>query len=115
MKHRLESRSSLNSPTEGLFSTVFSVAKQKQQIQIRRESNDADRSPSYRKAIHLLHSTRQKPGGSVVVHRDVKFANVLLQLDDEGRVREESYELFWPILVWHVFIRISTKVAPALA
>ncbi|EFX87018.1 hypothetical protein DAPPUDRAFT_235872 [Daphnia pulex] len=52
----------------------------------RRESNDADRSPSHRETLHLLHSTQQKPGGSVMVHRDVKSANVLLQRDDEGRV-----------------------------
>ncbi|EFX87386.1 hypothetical protein DAPPUDRAFT_235696 [Daphnia pulex] len=77
----------------------FRWPSKKQQIQIRRESNDADRSPSHREPLHLLHSTQQKPGVSVMVHCDVKSANVLLQRG----------------LVWHVFIRISTKVAPALA
>ncbi|XP_046646897.1 wall-associated receptor kinase-like 20 [Daphnia pulicaria] len=37
-------------------------------------------------ALHLLHSTQQEPGGSVMVHRDVKSANVLLQRNDEGKV-----------------------------
>jgi serine/threonine protein kinase len=44
------------------------------------------RSPSHREALHLLHSTQQKPGGSVMVHCDVKSTNVLLQRDDERRV-----------------------------
>jgi serine/threonine protein kinase len=44
------------------------------------------RSPSHREALHLLHSTQQKPGDSVMVHCDVKSTNVLQQLDDERRV-----------------------------
>ena len=37
-------------------------------------------------ALHLLHSTRQEPEGTVMVHRDVKSANVLLHRDDKGVV-----------------------------
>ncbi|EFX87301.1 hypothetical protein DAPPUDRAFT_235877 [Daphnia pulex] len=45
----------------------------------RRESNDADRSPSHRETLHLLHSTQQKPGGSVMVHRDNSFSHCYLE------------------------------------
>ena len=37
-------------------------------------------------ALHLLHSTRQEPEGTIMVHRDVKSANVLLHRDDKGVV-----------------------------
>ena len=37
-------------------------------------------------ALQFLHSTHQEPGGSVMVHRDVKSANVLLQREDGGKV-----------------------------
>jgi hypothetical protein len=49
-----------------LFDCLFGGQANKSKFKfIRRESNDSDRSPSHRKALHLLHSTQQKPGGSV--------------------------------------------------